>query len=887
MQSDDIEMQDGEQLLGINPDRPVNIRQRHRRIGKKKQRLILIAVVSVISLFAILFMITGLPNKDDIPIESPPVVDHGKDQQNPKDHSIENPKVDQPDTSNDNHNSHTDDKHEIDKEIETIPVKEDSKTNTVPPVQPTENNDQPQKKPVTFQMLGGYQSSGYLNSDNNWVKSPLLQDGTTVYMDNGIIKMSHVEYGNETVLANVNDFKTDNGVIIPSNWELSNDMEYILLTANVQNGWRHSFFADYYIYNIREKTTKPLTLSKSDKIIEHEIGSGRIALVLWAPVGHNLVWVRDNDLHFTVDGHELQVTTDGSKNIINGISDWVYEEEVLNKPQSSWLSLDGSAVAYLKYNETLVKDFELQYYDKAGFDQYPQKIDYKYPKPGTPNPTVTLHVAQVSNLQIANQEIQLPEVFQPEDLIFAELKWLHPNGFIARCMNRIQNHQKVYLVEFENSKWTATLTRDEKTSDGAWFTRMHSAEVIKGSYLELLDNEEGYVHIAYFKDAKSSKPEWLTSGKYEVDSIKGITDEYIYYISTEVHSTQRHLYKVSFTGEKTQMTPVEGVKKFRIVKEFEKPIGQEIGNEGYYDARFSPGCTYYSVAYLGPDIPWQRFEKTDDPKFGKFTGDWDSYQTLHETYELPQLLYLSVPIEGDELNCKVILPPNFDKAKKYPVLFEIYGGPNHQKVNKVYSVDYLYRLSAYGFIGVSVDARGTGFKGRKFRTSVYKNLGKHESQDFITTAKYLADQYSFIDSARIGIWGWSFGGFLTAKTIEQDSTIFSLGMAVAPVTDWKLYDSIYTETPDENPEGYKESAISRMNGFRNAKFLMIHGTGDDNVHFQNSARLVWKLTGAGVDSYTVQYYTDSDHSMGANGAQMQVYKLLTTFICSNFQMECK
>ncbi|KAJ3308689.1 hypothetical protein HDV04_000976 [Boothiomyces sp. JEL0838] len=874
MQSEDIEMQDNEQLLGINPDRPVNIRQRHRRMGKKKQRLILIAVVSVISLFAILFMIAGLPTKDDTPVENNPIVDHGTGNQNTPEIPNDKVELDKPKEPE-----------QVNKEPEQV-NKEQVITKSVEPKE-TGAPVEPTKKPVTFQMLAGYQTSGYLNEDNNWLKSPMVPDGTRATMENGVIKLSHIEYGNETVIANVNDFKTEKGPITPTNWELSKDMEYILLTANVQHGWRHSFFADYYIYNIKEKTTKPLTLTVSDKIIENELGSGRIALVLWAPVGHNLVWVRDNDLHFTVDGHELQITNDGSKNVINGISDWVYEEEVLNNPQSSWISLDGTSVAYLKYNETLVKDFELQYYDKAGYDQYPQKIDYKYPKPGTPNPKVTLHVAQVSNLNVQIHDILLPQVFQSQDLIIAELKWLQSTVFIVRCMNRIQNHQKVYLVELKDGKWIASLTRDEKTVDGAWFTKMHSINVISGGYLELLDNEEGYVHIAYFKDPKSAKPEWLTSGKYEIDAIKGVTDEYVYYTSTEVHSTQRHLFRVSYSGEKTQLTPMEGIKKYRVVKEYEKEIGKEIGNEGYYDARFSPGCTYYSIAYLGPDIPWQRIEKIGDPSFGKFTSEWDSYQTLHETYELPQLMYLSIPIEGDELNCKVILPPNFDKTKKYPVLFDIYGGPNHQKVNKIYSIDYLYQLSAHGFIGVIVDARGTGFKGRKFRTAVYKNLGKHESQDFITTAKYLADTYSFIDSSRIGIWGWSFGGFLTSKTIEQDSTIFSLGMAVAPVTDWKLYDSIYTETPEENPEGYKESAISRMNGFRNAKFLMIHGTGDDNVHFQNSARLVWKLTGAGVEGYTVQYYTDSDHSMGANGAQSQVFRLLTSYICFNFKMECK
>jgi dipeptidyl aminopeptidase/acylaminoacyl peptidase len=236
------------------------------------------------------------------------------------------------------------------------------------------------------------------------------------------------------------------------------------------------------------------------------------------------------------------------------------------------------------------------------------------------------------------------------------------------------------------------------------------------------------------------------------------------------------------------------------------------------------------------------------------------------------------------MNAKMIFPPGFDKAanKKYPVFMECYGGPNSQKAAQVYHYDVMNRVAMSGVIALIVDGRGTGFKGRKFRSAVSKRLGHFEALDQIAAARW-AGQQPYVDASRIGIWGWSFGGFLTSKVIEADSGVFALGVAVAPVTDWKFYDTCYTErymkTPEENFQGYLESAVTRMQGFKNTKFLLMHGTADDNVHFQNSAELVWHLTGAGVMNYTVQYFTDSDHSISENGARTVVYDRIFQFLC--------
>jgi dipeptidyl aminopeptidase/acylaminoacyl peptidase len=243
------------------------------------------------------------------------------------------------------------------------------------------------------------------------------------------------------------------------------------------------------------------------------------------------------------------------------------------------------------------------------------------------------------------------------------------------------------------------------------------------------------------------------------------------------------------------------------------------------------------------------------------------------------------------MNAKLIYPPGFDDSgkTKYPVFMECYGGPNSQKAIQKYDIDIMNRLTLYGMIALIVDGRGTGFKGRKFRSAVTKQLGLYEAQDQIAAARWAAS-LPFVDPKRIGIWGWSYGGFLTSKVVEANSGVIALGIAVAPVTDWKYYDTCYTErymkTPQENPEGYKKSSVHDMQGFQNTKYLLMHGTADDNVHFQNSAELVWKLTGAGVLNYTTFYFTDSDHSITANGARNVVYARIFQFLCREFQLVC-
>ncbi|KAJ3037335.1 hypothetical protein HDV00_001760, partial [Rhizophlyctis rosea] len=343
---------------------------------------------------------------------------------------------------------------------------------------------------------------------------------------------------------------------------------------------------------------------------------------------------------------------------------------------------------------------------------------------------------------------------------------------------------------------------------------------------------------------------------------------------------------------KVKLTPPKNVTYTPVIPTFNTTVDstKPVGDVGYYTAEFTPGCGYYHLRYTGPDVPWGKVVRSD----GEWQVETSTNEGLREKvkkFAFPQERVFTIKNDvGDDMNAKILLPPNFDPSgkTKYPVLMRVYGGPSSQTVTHSFGVDFMTAVASAGFISLTVDGRGTGYKGRKYRVGVSKRLGELEVDDQVAAAKWVAGQ-EWCDESRIAIWGWSYGGYMTSKVVERDSGVFKMGMAVAPVTDWRFYDSIYTErymkTPQENFEGYQKSAVTQMEGFKHTKFLLVHGTADDNVHFQNSASLIWSLTGAHVRNYRVQTYTDSDHSMSANDANPEVYVLLWDFLMSGFGVD--
>jgi dipeptidyl aminopeptidase/acylaminoacyl peptidase len=497
-----------------------------------------------------------------------------------------------------------------------------------------------------------------------------------------------------------------------------------------------------------------------------------------------------------------------------------------------------------------------------------------------------------------------PDCFKLEDRIITQVTWVDENtSVLVRIMNRIQNKQKLYMVYLDGDSWKSKLLRDEQTKDKAWINLMQPLYFVKATesnpaaYIEMIEDPKGFTHLGFFENVQDKAPKFITSGNWEVtsvDSINPITRK-VFYTSTERESTQRHVFSISFEGkDKTSMIPTSIETRPAVVKQQGNEL-TEIGKDGYYSAKFSPGSTYYQLSYAGPDLPFERLEKVGDISFGdmpKYQHQLNDQLQLHTQFEIPTIKYFTIKNDaGDEMNAKYILPPGFNPkgSKKYPVLMQVYGGPNSQFVTKKYNIDAMHELALLDIIILSVDGRGTGFKGRQFRSVVSEHLGKFEVQDYITAARWAGEQ-SYVDKSKIGIWGWSFGGYITTKVVEANSDIISLGVAVAPVTDWKYYDTVYTErfmkTLAENPKGYETSAVQKMEGFKNTKFLLIHGTADDNVHFQNAADLIWKLTGAGVYDYSVQVYTDSDHSISTHGARRMLEHKMELFLCKGFDLAC-
>ncbi|KAH6561437.1 hypothetical protein BASA50_005658 [Batrachochytrium salamandrivorans] len=765
------------------------------------------------------------------------------------------------------------------------------------------------------QLLDAGNSSPLDASTLRWLKNGAggFLDGSYLVFHDGEFLVSMLDQSNKTVIAQSADIRNDkNEVIKFKEWSVSTDLKYLLLTTNYEKGWRHSFFGDYWLYDLEKNQTKPLVNSTPTKIYEDELGSGKVALTVWSPTGHSVAWVRDNDLYATVDRDtEVRITTDGSKNIINGISDWVYEEEVLGNGNALWFSPDGSHIAFIKFNDTLVKTYPLEYYAKYGATAYPKELNIKYPKPGSPNPVATLHMSTLSSPNITGHDVQIDfgyQGFADDDRLIVEVNWVtHNDTMLVRLMNRVQDIQRVFMVKGVELNgivtWNTTLVRDEATPDGAWHNNLQPLVPVLGnsdsSYIEIMDNADGFAHLALFSHADQSTPtSWITSGPWEVtavsgqDSVKGI----IYFISTEQGSTQRHLYSVHLDGSsKTRLTPPAEIDVPKVISFVNETGGLPLGDDGFFTVTFSPQCTYSIIVYNGPDVPYTskfKIESTGWVKLGVLYND--AYRSAISEFAIPQTRYFTIPNAiGDVMNAKMTVPADFDLygQKTYPVLMQVYGGPNSQMVQQKFNIDFSFRMATLGFIVVQVDGRGTGFKGRKYRSSVSRNLGLHEVEDQTEAARWLGKQ-SYVDASRIGIWGWSYGGYMAAKCIEANSGVFALGMSVAPVTDWRFYDSVYTErymkTPARNVDGYNKSAVVDMSGFANSKFLLVHGTADDNVHFQNSALLVWRLTGANIShsNLRVQYYTDSDHSINDNGANPRVFNLLMSYACDAYKMDC-
>jgi dipeptidyl-peptidase-4 len=625
-------------------------------------------------------------------------------------------------------------------------------------------------------------------------------------------------------------------------YTFSSDEKQMLIANATAPIFRRSFTADYYLYNL---TSKELT-----KILE------RVQEPTFSPDGKKIAFARENNLYiYDIASKETtQVTTDGKKNaIINGITDWVYEEEFAFVRAFDW-SADSKKLAYIRFDESEVPEFSMNIYQK---NLYPTVETFKYPKAGEKNATVSLHIY---NMEAgASKNIALGNY---SDFYIARMKWTNDaNTLCAQVLNRHQDNLDLLFID--GNSGAARVVMNEK--DTAYVDVTDNLTFLKDNSFIWTSEKDGYNHI-YLFDKNGKLKNQVTKGAWEVTSYYGFDEKTktVYYQSTENGSTVRDIYRISLNGKNK-------------VK-----LSQQVGTN---NATFSPNFDFFINTYSSATTPpTYTLNSSKDGKLVKGILDNGSLLEKLKKYNLPVKEYFELTTEkGHKLNAWMIKPKDFDASKKYPVFMYQYSGPGSQQVANHWldtNDMWFMMLSQQGYITVCVDGRGTGFKGAAFKKVTQKELGKYEVEDQIDAAKVLGS-YSYVNKSRIGIFGWSYGGFMASNCLLKGADVFKMAIAVAPVTNWRFYDSIYTErymqTPQENASGYDTNSPINFADKLKGNFLLIHGTADDNVHFQNSMQFVEALVQANKQ-FDWAVYPDKNHGIYGGKTRIQLYNKMTNYI---------
>ncbi|WP_339887571.1 S9 family peptidase [uncultured Flavobacterium sp.] len=617
----------------------------------------------------------------------------------------------------------------------------------------------------------------------------------------------------------------------------------ILIASNSAPIFRHSFTADYFVYDISSKKLSKFT---SKQIQEPTFSSD----------GTKIAYAFENNLYVydELSGSHLQITSDGKKNsIINGITDWVYEEEFAFVRAYDWNS-NGTKIAYIRFDESEVPEFSMDMYNQG---LYPTQEVFKYPKAGEKNAVVSLYMYDLKTGK--SQKINLGDY---TDFYIPRIKWTNDSNILSvQVMNRHQNNLDLHFVDSNSGKTTIVLNEKDK----AYVDITDNLTFLKDNSFIWTSEKDGFNHI-YHYDKNGKLKKQITSGKWEVTNYYGFNEKsgMIYYQSVENGSINRDVYSIK----------IDGKSKTRL--------SSKTGTNG---ATFSPNFDYYinsfSSATQAPSYTLN--ESKSGKEIKKILSNEEAEEKLAK-YGVSAKEFFTLKTEkGHELNAYIIKPADFDASKKHPVFMTQYSGPGSQEVHNSwnsYNDYWFYMLAQKGYIIVCVDGRGTGFKGADFKKVTYKELGKYEVEDQIDAAKVIG-KYDYVDASRIGIWGWSYGGFMSSNCILKGNDVFKTAIAVAPVTSWRYYDSIYTErymqTPQENASGYDDN--SPINHVKKLKgnYLLIHGTADDNVHVQNTMKMVEALVQANKQ-FDWAIYPDKNHGIYGGATRLQLFTKMTNFI---------
>ncbi|XP_041637624.1 dipeptidyl peptidase 4 [Cheilinus undulatus] len=640
-------------------------------------------------------------------------------------------------------------------------------------------------------------------------------------------------------------------------YQLSADQEYVAFLSNYSKLWRHSFTASYSLYN--KMNGEFLTSTGIPDEVQY---------FAWAPEGNKLAYVWRNNVYIKTSPQSppKQITFNGKDNLIfNGHPDWVYEEEMFSSNQGLWWSPGGKYVAYIESNDTEVHTIEYTWY---GENQYPSTISIPYPKPGTPNPIVKLFVVDTDNTTSIS-EVVVPDLFSSSEHYLATVTWATDEKIAVQWLKRIQNHLILQIYSLNGTSWEPTEQMELKSTSG-WIGRFSPPEPVfaadKNIYYMLMSDSSGYKHIHQVNNGTVTQ---ITKGRWEVISILKVTADSVYFSSNEDGGRPggRNVYKIDSKGVNCLTCAVR-----------EKDCH-------YNSALFSHEASYYRMSCSGPGIPFHALWDNTKNKEILVLEDNTDFTTRIQEIEMPTMRRDTIKLGGKDLWYQMYLPPGFDSSKKYPLLIDVYAGPCSQKADFAYRVGWsTYLASTEKIIVASFDGRGSGYQGDEIMHAIYKRLGTYEVEDQITAAREFINM-GFIDKERVAIWGWSYGGYVTSMVLGAGSEVFKCGMAVAPVSKWKYYDSIYTERymlePSENAHFYDNSTVTeRAKNFQSVKYLLVHGTADDNVHFQQAAEISEALVDEQVD-FEAMWYTDKDHGLGGSAYQ-HVYTHMSHFLLRCF-----
>ena len=639
-----------------------------------------------------------------------------------------------------------------------------------------------------------------------------------------------------------------------SDYKLSNDQNWLLLFNSKESIYRRSSKSFYYIYDIQNNLLKPLA--------DSSLGKQRLAS--FSPDNRKIAYVRNNNIYYTylVDTLEIPVTSNGKINeLINGATDWVYEEEFSIHKGFFW-SPDGSKIAYYVFDERDVKQFEMEIYDNL----YPSQYKFKYPKAGEDNSLIAVKVFDLNNLKTFDFDIgKNPDIYIPRII------WSKGNNeLIVFKMNRLQNKLELLSGKFNNQN---------NPNSGVNIKKIYSET--SSTYIDIHDNtffiskdefiwtseKNGFNHI-YLVNYSNNTEKRLTSGKWDVTNVYGFSskDQTIYFQAAKSSPTEREIYSLNLNSN--QLNEISKLK-------------------GTNDADFSTNFQYFINTHSDANHP---FTFTLNNKNGEILKVLEENKNLNKKmkkFDLVEKTFFKILNEdGLDLNAWIMKPKVLDTVKKHPLLMFVYGGPGINTVNNSWSwMNYFWfqYLVKKGFIVVSVDSRGTGYRGKEFKHSTYLQLGKLETEDQIFAAKKLGE-LNYIDENNIGIFGWSYGGYMSSLCISKGAEVFNSAIAVAPVTNWRFYDNIYTErfmrTPEENGDNYDVNSPINHVGKIKGNYLLIHGTADDNVHFQNSMEMVNSLVKSNIE-FDFFAYPNKNHGISGGYTRLHLYNKMTNFLIDN------